>query len=75
MKIGELRRSLFMDWNCRWNGIVRDVTAKHELADEEVPVFPVYEDLFSTIKSEARLDHSFPWQEGSRVQQLFAESQ
>ena len=28
--IGNLRRFLFMPFSCRWNGWVRDITAKYE---------------------------------------------
>lgn len=40
--IGTLRRSLFMPYDCPWNGYVRDVTAEIELAGGLVPVAEVY---------------------------------
>ena len=36
MKIGDLRRSLFVNHSCKWNGLVRDMTAANESHDEEV---------------------------------------
>lgn len=73
MKIGDLRRSLFLDYDCKWNGVVRDITAKHE-RDEEVFVAAVHGELLSIIRADALLDHSFPQEDGSRVGQLFVES-
>jgi len=37
MKIGNLRRKLFKPFDCAWNGYVRDVTAKYEGNNENVP--------------------------------------
>jgi hypothetical protein len=37
MKIGNLRRKLFKSFDCAWNGYVRDVTAKYEGPNEDVP--------------------------------------
>ena len=30
--IGEIRRSLFMPWDSKWNGIVRERTADREIS-------------------------------------------
>jgi hypothetical protein len=32
--IGDVRRSCFVPWNIKWNGIVRDETAKREIQAE-----------------------------------------
>jgi hypothetical protein len=37
VKIGNLRRKLFKPFDCAWNGYVRDVTAKYESQNENVP--------------------------------------
>ena len=34
IKIGDLRRELFMGYDCLWNGLVRDITAELEQPDE-----------------------------------------
>lgn len=34
VKIGDLRRELFMRYDCLWNGLVRDITAELEQPDE-----------------------------------------
>jgi hypothetical protein len=76
MKIGDLRRSLFVGHNCKWNGVVRDVTAIHETTDEEVNEGLVYVGLLETIKASAVLDHQFPRdrRNPSRVEDMFQES-
>ena len=38
--IGDIRRSCFVPWDSRWNGIVRDETAKRETRVEAVPSPP-----------------------------------
>jgi hypothetical protein len=73
MKIGDLRRSLFMDYDCRWNSMVRDVTAKHETHDEETPELDVLKALLGHLTTQARLDITFPQTKGSRIQTLFTE--
>jgi hypothetical protein len=72
MKIGDLRRSLFVNYDCKWNGLVRDVTASNEKHDEEVNEHIVHRALLETIRENAMLDHQFP--ERSRIGELFAES-
>ena len=73
MKIGDLRRSLFVVQDCKWNGLVREVTAQYEVADEETNETNVYRELIEKIKENAVLDHSLPWERGSRMEELFAE--
>ena len=73
MKIGDLRRSLFMDYDCRWNSLVRDITAKHEKHEEETPELDVFQELLKHLTMQARLDITFPQTKGSRIQSLFLE--
>ena len=72
MKIGDLRRSLFMDYDCKWNGLVRDVTAALENPEEEVPEVEAAKVLLAKIKTCAHLDRDFHG--GHRIAQLFEES-
>jgi len=74
MNIGDLRRSLFVDHACKWNGLVRDITANQEMAGEEVYPEAVYVGLLETLRCNASLDHQFPRENKSRVDELFAES-
>ena len=75
MKIGDLRRSLFVNHACKWNGLVRDITAANESHDEEVNEHNVYIALIETIKANAALDHQLPRENvSSRVQELFTEA-
>jgi hypothetical protein len=43
--IGTLRRKLFMPYDCSWNGLVRDVTAKYEQSGGLVPADEVQSQL------------------------------
>ena len=72
MKIGDLRRRLFMDYDCKWNGMVRDVTAALEYPEEEVSEVEAVKVLLAKIKTCAHLDRDFPG--GHRIAQLFEES-
>lgn len=36
MEIGELRRKYFADFNCGWNGLVRDISAEIETDGQQV---------------------------------------
>lgn len=72
MKIGDLRRSLFMDYDCKWNGLVRDVTATLEHPEEEVSEVETAKVLFAKLKTCVNLDHEFPG--GQRIVKLFEES-
>lgn len=36
--IGEIRRSLFVPWDSKWNGIVRDETAAREKPSPRLPL-------------------------------------
>ena len=74
MNIGDLRRSLFMDFNCRWNAVVRDITASNESHDEETDEVSTYVGLLEAIKVNAYLDRQFPRSDVSRVQELFVET-
>jgi hypothetical protein len=74
MKIGELRRSLFVNHDCKWNSLVREVTALRESHDEKVREVNVYRELLEKIKENATLDRELPWENGSRLQELFVES-
>ncbi len=71
MKIGDLRRSQFMNYDCMWNGLVREVTAKLEYGEEEVSELDTVKQLLDFLKSSALLDADFPLEKGSRVQHLF----
>lgn len=73
MKIGDLRRSQFMNYDCMWNGLVRDVTAQLEQSDEEVPEVEALKKLLEFLKSTALLDADFPLDSGSRMRNLFME--
>jgi hypothetical protein len=74
MKIGDLRRSLFVAWPCKWNGVVRDITASQEMPEEEVYEDAVYVGLLEAIKVNASLDRTFPREKVSRVEELFVEA-
>jgi len=69
MKIGDLRRSLFVAHPCKWNGIVRDKTAEFENRDGEANEAIVMRELLRLIRENAELDHQFA---GNRVHSLFA---
>lgn len=73
MKIGDLRRSQFMNYDCMWNGLVRDVTAQLEQSDEEVSELDVTKKLLEFLTSTALLDADFPLDSGSRMRNLFME--
>jgi len=73
MKIGDLRRSQFMNFDCMWNGLVRDVTAQLEQSDEEVSEVDALKKLLEFLKSTALLDDDFPLEIGSRMRNLFME--
>lgn len=73
MKIGELRRSQFMNYDCMWNGLVRDVTAQLEQSDEEVSELDATKKLLEFLTSTAILDVDFPLDSGSRMRNLFME--
>jgi hypothetical protein len=73
MKIGDLRRSLFMNYDCEWNSVVRDVTARKEKHDEEVSEYEVTRILLDHLTTQAKLDITFPYEKGSRIQRLFTE--
>jgi hypothetical protein len=74
MKIGDLRHRLFMHYNCMWNGVVRDVTAELEHHEEEVSELDTANKLLEIIKKNAHLDRDFPWEQSSRITELFKES-
>jgi len=74
MKIGDLRRSQFMNYDCMWNGLVRDVTAQFEQSDEEVSEVEVLKKLLDFLTSTAILDVDFPLDSGSRMRNLFMEA-
>jgi hypothetical protein len=72
MKIGELRRSLFMHYDCKWNSLVREVTATLEKPEEEVSELETSKVLLAQLKRNAHLDRDFP--ERNRIAELFEES-
>lgn len=74
MKIGDLRRSQFMNFDCMWNGLVRDVTAQLEQSDEEVSEVDALKKLLQFLTSTALLDVDFPLDRGSRMENLFMEA-
>ena len=75
MKIGELRRSLYMNYDCKWNGLVRDVTAQKEKHEEEVSECEVTKNLLDHLTMQAKLDITFPFARGSRIQTLFTKDE
>jgi len=72
MNIGSLRRSLFMEYDCQWNSLVRDITAKLERENEEVDEHKTHILLLTYIKAQATLDHNENTQR--RLLSVFAES-
>ena len=66
--IGNLRRYLFAPFDCKWNGIVRDVTAKHE-HDGECDAYAVFKKLVRIVRDNGQLDHSFPAR--MRLEEMF----
>ena len=74
MKIGELRRRLFVDYDCKWNGLVREVTANCERGDEQVNEYQVVKFLLDHLTALCRLDITFPHENGQRAWKLFEES-
>lgn len=71
MKIGEVRRNWFLPFDCKWNGLVRDVTAKMEKSDEEVSEPEVVQGLLRHVLGSAKLDATFA---SRRIWSLFLEA-
>jgi hypothetical protein len=67
--IGELRRFLFVPFDCKWNSLVREVTAEHELGEGETEVYATYKQLVQVIRDNGQLDHAFPTKD--RLGELF----
>jgi hypothetical protein len=63
-----------MNYNCKWNSMVRDVTAELEHPEEEVSELDTANRLMEILRTDAQLDRSFPWDNGSRITELFKES-
>ena len=72
-KIGDLRAYLLVPFDCKWNGLVRDITAGHESEGEVVDVLGVFKELVSVFRDNGQLDKMFPMQGGkpSRLNSLF----
>ncbi len=68
-KIGELRGWLLLPFDCKWNALIRDVTAEYETHDEEVDEREVFKELVSQVRQSGYLDHSFPTR--NRLAELF----
>jgi Lar family restriction alleviation protein len=66
--IGNLRGYLFAPFDCKWNGIVRDVTAEHE-HDGECDAYAVFKNLVQIVRDNGQLDHSFPAR--MRLEEMF----
>jgi hypothetical protein len=69
--IGGLRGQLFVPFDCKWNGIVRDVTAQHEHSGMVVSELVVLRHLVDLVRNEGSLDHSYPDRKGSGTRSLF----
>lgn len=67
--IGNLRRFLFVPFACKWNGVVRDVTAQHEHDGMLCDTLAVFKHLIQIVRDNGQLDHSFPAR--SRLEELF----
>ena len=66
--IGNLRGYLFAPFDCKWNAIVRDVTAEHE-HDGECDAYAVFKNLVQIVRDNGQLDHSFPAR--MRLEEMF----
>lgn len=58
--IGQLRAHLFVPFDCKWNGLVRDVTAEFEHEGELVDPYEVFKRLVQIVRDNGQLDHHFP---------------
>ena len=67
--IGALRGYLFVPFDCRWNGLVREITAAVETEGMRVDPCEVFKRLVSFVRDNGQLDRTFP--ERSRLLELF----
>lgn len=57
--IGQLRAYLLVPFDCKWNALIRDVTAEHE-HDDGCDAYAVFKHLVQIFRDNGQLDHSFP---------------